>query len=224
MSIIFIIISIILGYIIGSIPTALTIGKLTKGIDIREHGSKNLGATNAGRVLGRKYFFIVMIIDAIKCILGMLFAYLIYIIFFINKEISESLYTIAIAGAGTSAMIGHCYPIFANFRGGKGVATALGYLLLTSPLSGLVVILTFSFTALKTRYISLGSILGSIICIIYTWIIYLIFKENYSIMFFNLKNTLGYCIITTIFALTVILKHKENIKRLINNNENKINF
>ena len=224
MSLIYIFISIIFGYIMGSIPTALIIGKISKGIDIREFGSKNSGATNAGRILGRKYFFIVTIIDAIKCILGMLLSYVLYILFFYKFEISNNEYTLAISCAGTFAMIGHCYPIFADFRGGKGVATALGYLFLTTPLCGLGVVIIFAFVSLKSKYISLGSIIGSIFTILYTWIIFFIFKENYTIMCLNLVNSLGFAIITTLFALTVILKHIPNIKRLINKCENKINF
>lgn len=224
MSYIFILISIIFGYIIGSIPTALIIGKFKKGIDIREHGSKNSGATNAGRILGRKYFFIVMIIDAIKCIIGILFSYILFIIIFKKYDISVNDYTLALTCAGTFAMIGHCYPIFAGFRGGKGVATALGYILITSPICALGVIITFTIVSLKSKYISLGSICGSIFTIIYTWVIYFIFGENYSLLFLGLNNSIGFCIITTIFALTVILKHIPNIKRLINKCENKINF
>ena len=220
--ILFIILSIILGYIVGSLPTALIIGKLTQGIDIREHGSKNLGATNAGRVLGKKYFFIVMTIDAIKCIIGILISYLLFILFFNNLD--SNIYTIGLSCAGTFAMIGHCYPLFANFKGGKGVATALGYLLLTSPLCGLSVVISFLIIVLIKRYISLGSIIGAIVAIIYSWLMYFLFKENYSIMLLGLTNNLGYVIITTIFALVVIIKHKENIHRLINKEEKVFKF
>lgn len=222
MSILYFVLSLILGYFVGSIPVALVIGKTFKGIDIREHGSKNLGATNAGRVLGKKYFYIVTILDAIKCILGMLVSYLLFILFF--KTMSKDVYTAAISIAGTSAMIGHCYPIFAGFRGGKGVATALGYLIFTTPICALLTVLLFIIVVVIKKYISLGSILGSLFAIIYTWIMFFIFKENYSLMGFGLELNIFYSIITTIFALTVILKHKENIKRLINHNENKVNF
>ncbi len=224
MSYVYIFLSLIFGYLIGSLPTALIIGKLRKGIDIREYGSKNLGATNAGRILGKKYFYIVIFIDAIKCILGMLFSYLIYLFCFKNYNIDNEIYTIAVSLAGTLAMIGHCYPLFANFKGGKGVATALGYLLFTTPICGLTILITFIIVVVKSKYISLGSILCSITAIIYTWTIYIIFKDNYLLMGFGLTNTLGFAIITTIFGLMVIIKHKENIKRLINHNENKINF
>ena len=224
MSLIYITLSIIFGYIIGSIPTALIIGKITKGIDIREYGSKNSGATNAGRILGRKYFFIVTIIDAIKCILGMLFSYILFVSIFNKFDISPKEYTLAVSCAGTFAMIGHCYPVFAGFRGGKGVATALGYIFLSSPLCGIGVVIVFAIVSLKSKYISLGSICASIFTILYTWIIFFIFKENYPIMGLNLVNSLGFSIVTTIFALTVILKHIPNIKRLINKCENKINF
>ena len=222
MSILYIVSSLLLGYFIGSIPVALVLGKTFRGIDIREHGSKNLGATNAGRVLGKKYFYIVTILDAIKCILGMLASYLLYLIFF--NSLSREIYTAGISIAGTFAMIGHCYPIFANFRGGKGVATALGYLMFTSPISGLLVVITFIIIVKIKKYVSLGSILGSIIAIIYTWLMFFIFKTNYSLMGFGLELNIWYSFITTIFALTVIFKHKENIKRLINHTENRVNF
>lgn len=222
MKLIFILISAILGYFLGSLPTALITGKIVKGIDLREYGSKNLGATNAGRVLGRKYFFIVLFIDAFKCILSMLLSYVIYLMFF--KNIDTTIFTIAISLAGTSAMIGHCYPIFAQFKGGKGVSTALGYILITSPICGVAIVLTFIITFLIKRYISLSSIMGAIMAILYTWIMYFIFQESYSFVWYGFEYNIGYCIITTVFALTVIIKHHENIKRLINNEEKKFTF
>ena len=222
MKVLYILLSLICGYLLGSLPTALIIGKLRKGIDIREYGSKNMGATNAGRVLGKKYFFIVLIIDTFKCILGMLSSYALYLLFF--QSIDSTIFTIAVSLAGTFAMIGHCYPVFAQFKGGKGVSTALGYILVTSPICGLCVVVSFLLTFLIKRYISLGSIIGSIVAIIYTWIIYLIFKESYTLIWYGFEYNLGYCIITTIFALTVIIKHKENIKRLINREEKKFTF
>ena len=163
-----------------------------------------------------------MIIDAIKCILGILISYLIYILFFSNLD--KDLYTIGLSIAGTAAMIGHCYPVFANFKGGKGVATALGYLLITSPICGLSVVITFLIVVYIKRFISLGSIIGSIIAIVYTWIIYFIFKDSYNVMLLGLVNNLGYVIITSIFALVVIIKHYENIRRLINKEEKKFQF
>lgn len=222
MVILYIFLCLLLGYIIGSIPVALVLGKTFRGIDIREYGSHNLGATNAGRVLGRKYFFAVMILDAIKCGLGILIGYLLYLIFK-NYDI-DNYYTAGLALAGTSAMIGHCYPVFAGFRGGKGVSTAAGYLLLTTPLCAVIGLIIFTIIVLKKRYISLGSIAVSIYVIIVTWILYFIFGESYPFMWLNMELNLGYCVITTLFALTVIFKHKENIKRLINHCENKINF
>lgn len=222
MKLLFILISAILGYLLGSFPTALIIGKAVKGIDLREYGSKNLGATNAGRILGKKYFFIVMTIDTFKCILGMLLSYIFYRVFFMS--INSYIFTVGVSLAGTAAMIGHCYPLFAQFKGGKGVSTALGYILVTSPICGLVVVLTFLTTFLIKRYISLGSILGAISAIIYTWAMYLIFQESYTLIWYGFEYNLGYCIITTIFALTVIIKHHENIKRLINKEEKKFTF
>ena len=145
----YIILCLLLGYIVGSIPVALVLGKTFRGIDVREHGSHNLGATNAGRVLGRKYFFIVMILDAIKCGLGILIGYLLFLTFK-NYDI-DKYYTIGLSLAGTSAMIGHCYPIFAGFRGGKGVATAAGYLVLTTPLFSLLCFIVFVIVTLKKK-------------------------------------------------------------------------
>jgi glycerol-3-phosphate acyltransferase PlsY len=220
MVLLYIILCLLLGYIIGSIPVALVLGKTFRGIDVREHGSHNLGATNAGRVLGRKYFFIVMILDAIKCGLGILIGYLLFLLF--KKYDIDEYYTLGLSLAGTSAMIGHCYPIFADFRGGKGVATAAGYLILTTPLFSIFGFIIFVFIVLKKKYISLASITISILTILYTWIVYLIFKESYPFMGLNMELNLEYCIITTFFALTVIFKHKDNIHRLLNHCENKI--
>ena len=138
----YIFLCIVLGYLVGSIPVALVLGKTFRGIDIRDYGSHNLGATNAGRVLGRKYFFGVMILDAIKCGLGILVGYLLYLVFKTNNI--DEYYTLGLSLAGTSAMIGHCYPLFADFRGGKGVATAAGYLLLTTPLCAVIGLIIFT--------------------------------------------------------------------------------
>ena len=218
----YIFLCLVLGYLVGSIPVALVLGKTFRGIDIRDYGSHNLGATNAGRVLGRKYFFGVMILDAIKCGLGILVGYLLYLVF--KSHNIDEYYTLGLSLAGTSAMIGHCYPIFADFRGGKGVATAAGYLLLTTPLCAVIGLIIFAVIVLKKRYISLGSIIVSIYVILITWILYFIFGESYPFMWLNMELNLGYCIVTTFFALTVIYKHRENIKRLLSHTENKINF
>jgi glycerol-3-phosphate acyltransferase PlsY len=218
----YIFLCLVLGYLVGSIPVALVLGKTFRGIDIRDYGSHNLGATNAGRVLGRKYFFGVMILDAIKCGLGILVGYLLYLVF--KSYNIDEYYTLCLSLAGTSAMIGHCYPIFADFRGGKGVATAAGYLLLTTPLCAVIGLIIFTVIVLKKRYISLGSIIVSIYVILITWILYFIFGESYPFMWLNMELNLGYCIVTTFFALTVIFKHRENIKRLLSHTENKINF
>ena len=216
----YIILCLLLSYIVGSIPVALVLGKTFHGIDVRDYGSHNLGATNAGRVLGRKYFFIVMVLDAIKCGLGILVGYILFNLFK-NYDI-DKYYTLGLALAGTSSMIGHCYPIFADFRGGKGVATAAGYLILTTPLCAFFSFIIFVTIVLKKKYISLGSITVSIFSIIYTWVTYFIFKDSYPFMWLNMDLNLSYCIITTFFALTVIFKHKDNIHRLLNHCENKI--
>lgn len=193
------VIALAVGYFLGSIPFALVIGKIFYKTDIRQFGSGNLGGTNTGRVLGKKAGISVMILDVLKVVLAAL------IVSFINKEY----YLYAALGAA----IGHCYPIFAQFKGGKAVATMFGYLLSMSifnanALDILLPLLFFVVVLYLSKMVSFSSILVSIFTSIY------VYFTKPQIHF----------IATIIFSILIIYRHRENIKRILNKEEKKITW
>jgi len=195
---------IITAYLIGSIPTALIISRHYFGIDIREYGSGNMGATNAFRILGAKFGTIIMVLDVLK---GMLAVGLFYLMpFYISNEFERTNFMIAL---GLSAVIGHILPVFADFKGGKGVATLLGMILAIQPHIALTCIGVFLVVLFLTRYVSLSSILGAVmlpICVLWIW---------------N-EDELTYRIFAMLVAIMVIITHQKNISRIIKGAENRV--
>lgn len=192
---------IIMSYLYGSIPFALVIGKIFYNTDIRNQGSGNLGGTNAGRVLGKKAGLSVILLDASKCCISILIARIVASYIGINADI---IYLCALA-----CVIGHCYPIFAGFRGGKAVSVAIGYALMTNIYAFFIAIIVFLITLKISKYVSLSSILGSATILILSPFI------GYS--------TIGIITNACIVGL-LIYKHKENIKRIKNGTESKITW
>lgn len=190
-----IILVLLLAYLLGSIPSGLIIGKVFYKTDIREHGSGNLGGTNTFRTLGVKAGIAVTLADILK---GTLAAYL-PVLFGI--DINPLL-------AGGFAVIGHTYPIFAGFRGGKAVATSGGVLLFCSPLMFLVIFLVFFASLYMTKYVSLSSMLAGICAVIYAAI----------------DGDIPLLIAVTLLASFVIYRHRANIKRIMNKTEPKIKW
>jgi len=195
---------IILAYLIGSIPTALIISKKFFGIDIRDFGSGNMGATNAFRVLGPKYGTLIMVLDVLKGIFAVgLFYFLPY---YLTNELERTNFMM---GLGLAAVIGHIFPVFANFKGGKGVATLLGMLIAVQPIVAVCCIGVFLFVLFLTRYVSLSSILGAImlpVCVLWIW---------------N-EHELSYRAFALLVALLVIITHQKNISRLLKGAESRI--
>lgn len=196
----------IIAYLLGSIPTAVWLGKMKYGIDVREHGSKNAGATNTFRTLGKKAGIVVLSIDIVK---GFIASFLPYL-FKVGPWQSDELITVQIVAA-ICAVVGHVYPLFANFRGGKGVATSLGVIIGIHPPAAGLCILVFLIVFISSQYVSLGAIVASII---FPTSIYFIFKSD-SIYLLSFS---------IILASLVIYKHRQNIQRLIAGNENKMNL
>ena len=192
---------IIMSYLYGSIPFALVIGKIFYNTDIRNQGSGNLGGTNAGRVLGKKAGLSVILLDASKCCISILIARIVASYTGINADI---IYLCALA-----CVIGHCYPIFAGFRGGKAVSVAIGYALMTNIYAFFIAIIVFLITLKISKYVSLSSLLGSTTILILSPFI------GYS--------TIGIITNACIVGL-LIYKHKENIKRIKNGTESKITW
>lgn len=195
----------IIAYHIGSIPTAVWVSKYFFGIDIREYGSGNAGATNTFRTLGKGPGMVVMIVDMLKGFAAVNLAFLSVYAFkseqFINLQIA----------LGICAVIGHIFPIFAGFRGGKGVATLFGMILGIQPLVALILVGVFVFMLFLTRYVSLSSIAASIA---FPVMILFILKEPED--FYRLFAIATACL--------VVLSHHKNISRLINGNENKVSL
>ncbi len=195
-----------IGYILGSIPTGVWLGRTLKGIDLREHGSKSMGATNVFRVLGWKLAVITLLIDIGK---GYLAAFLASKINF--GDIALSSIQLALI-AGLAAIIGHLFPLFARFKGGKGIATGTGLILFLSPLELGFALLVFLAVVFVSRYVSLGSILaGSFYSVS-------ILLERYY-----LQMPIGDEMIALAFiiAILVFYTHRSNIGRLLSGNENK---
>jgi acyl phosphate:glycerol-3-phosphate acyltransferase len=198
------VILIILAYLIGSIPTAVWVSKSVFGIDIRDYGSGNAGATNSFRVLGSKWGSFVMLVDVTKGIIAT--SLYILIPFYLNNELARTNFMIAL---GMVAVIGHIFPIFANFRGGKGVATLLGMALAIQPMVALLCLVVFLITLLSTRFVSLSSMLAGV-----AFMVLILF-------IFNEKETI-YRLFAIIVAMMVVVTHQKNITRLIKGTENKV--
>jgi glycerol-3-phosphate acyltransferase PlsY len=197
---------IILAYLIGSIPTAVWISRYFFDVDIREYGSGNAGATNTFRVLGSKWGTIVMVGDVMKGLLAT--SLYIFIPHYLTAD-AELNRTNLMLGLGLAAVIGHIFPIWADFRGGKGVATLFGMILAIQPLVAVCCVAVFLLVLYLTRFVSLSSILASI-----AFAVLILF-------IFNAKEPL-YRIFAIVVALLVILTHQKNISRILRGNESKV--
>ncbi len=195
---------IVLAYLIGSIPTAVWVSKTFFNIDIREYGSGNAGATNTFRVLGSKWGSFVMLVDVLKGVLATsLYILLPYYLF---NEWDRTNFMI---GLGLASVLGHIFPIWANFRGGKGVATLLGMAVAIQPLVALCCVGVFLIVLYLTRFVSLSSILAGV-----SFMIFILF-------IFNEKETL-YRVFAVLVALMVVLTHQKNIGRILKGTESKV--
>ena len=185
----------VLAYLVGSVPSGLILGKLFWHTDLREHGSHNIGATNAWRTLGKVPGIIVFVADSLKGQAGVLLG-----LSLIGTPLA------AVVG-GLLAIIGHSFSIFLRFHGGKGVATSLGVLtMLMGNVTIVVFVLWFTIVYI-TRYVSLGSVVAGVLTPVLA-------------AFFSYP--MEYIVFTVIAAFLVIIRHRENIKRLMNGTENKV--
>lgn len=185
----------VLSYLIGSVPFALIVGKGFYQIDIREHGSGNLGATNTFRTLGKKAGIIVMILDVLKGTLAM----------FIVSQYAEHFHILFL---GSAAVIGHCYPIFAKFRGGKAVATSSGIILFYFPILFVTSLVVFLLILKISKYVSLSSMVASFYMFIFS-----LFTDDIYLM--------GISLFLFVF---IVYRHRDNIKRIKNKTERKVNW
>ncbi|RWZ60380.1 glycerol-3-phosphate 1-O-acyltransferase PlsY [Halobacillus fulvus] len=185
----------LIAYLLGSIPSGLIIGKTFYNTDIREHGSGNLGGTNTFRVLGIKAGLVVTIADILKGTLAAALPFL----------MGADVVTLVI---GIFAVIGHMYPVFAGFKGGKAVATSGGVILGVNPVIFLVLLITFFVVLYLSKYVSLSSMMCGIVGIIATLIV-----QDYLLT-----------VVISLFTVFVIYRHRSNIKRIINKTEPKITW
>lgn len=194
---------IVVAYLIGSLPTSVWVSKYFFGIDIRDYGSGNAGATNTFRTLGAGWGSFVMAVDILKGVLAS-FLYLL-LPYYLTDEFQRTNFMV---GLGLAAVLGHIFPIWAGFKGGKGVATVFGMVLAIQPMVALFVIVIFLVVLYVTRFVSLSSILAGIALPI---LILVIFNEPEPL----------YRIFAIAVALLVIFTHQKNIHRLLNGNESK---
>ncbi|HTD99952.1 MAG TPA: glycerol-3-phosphate 1-O-acyltransferase PlsY [Mucilaginibacter sp.] len=199
----------ILAYLFGSIPTAVWIGKAFYGIDVREYGSGNAGATNTFRVLGKKAGIPVMLIDILKGFTATNLAFFIGVSTTGGPHSNYVSYQLAL---GIAAVMGHLFPVFAGFRGGKGIATLFGMVLAVNLSAALLCVIAFIIVLLITRYVSLGSIVGGFTYLIGVTFFYNKYTNNLVVIF-------GMCI-----CLLILVTHQKNIERLLKGRESKVNL
>lgn len=203
----------IIAYLIGSINFSILISKKKAGYDIRQKGSGNAGTTNMLRNLGKKYAAITLICDILKGLVAIVIAII------VGKIMKDSNGALLVQIAGIAVVIGHTFPIFFGFKGGKGVATSLGILLLTNWQIGLICLVFGIVIIALTRMVSMASLAAAILFPVLTLFIG---AEYYIVPGTGLGN--GYFIYSIILAVIVAFNHRENIKRILNGTENRISF
>ena len=196
----------LLAYLIGSIPTSVWIGKSFFGIDVREHGSKNAGATNAMRILGWKAGLAVLVVDVLK---GWMAVNLIHITNFYIPQTGDFIEFQLLLGI--AAILGHIFPVYVGFRGGKGVATLFGLVLAINPEPTLICIGVFIITLVVTKYVSLSSMIAG-------------FTFPAMVIFVFKTTTPSLVLFSLIIALLLLFTHQKNIERLLRKEEKKALF
>jgi glycerol-3-phosphate acyltransferase PlsY len=191
----------IISYLVGSIPTGLILSRAT-GVDIRKSGSGNIGATNVTRLLGKKLGVLTLVGDVLKAIIPMLAAHW----YFLRSGIAATPHEvdIIVSLCGGAAFLGHMYPIYLKFKGGKGVATALGVFIVLEPLATLISLLLFITVVFFSGYVAVGSLLVSAFMTLWIWL---------------LKGSPNHIFLAFIIGVLIWLKHADNIKRLFEGTE-----
>lgn len=201
--------AIVIAYLFGSIPTAVWIGQAFYGIDVREYGSGNAGATNTFRVLGKKAGIPVMLLDILKGWTATNLA------FFIGLSVTGPEHSIQYVNyqlaLGIVAVMGHLFPVFAGFRGGKGIATLFGMILAVHLPSALLCVLIFVIVLLLTKYVSLSSISAG-------------FTFTFSVIFIYQVSVKAIIIYGMCICILILVTHQKNIERLLRGKESKVNL
>ena len=203
----------IIAYLIGSVNFSVIISKKMAGFDVREKGSGNAGSTNVLRTVGKKAAVITLICDILKGVVSILIAITVgAIIKNVDRELLVQI-------AGIAVVLGHTFPIFFGFKGGKGVATSLGVLLMSNWQIGLICLVFALVLMALTRMVSLGSCGAAVLFPVLT----LFINENYTILTEGKKGS-TYLVYSIILAVIVLYNHRSNIKRILNGTENKLSF
>ena len=203
----------IVAYLIGSVNFSVIISKKMAGFDIREKGSGNAGSTNMLRSIGKKAAVVTLICDVLKGVVAIILA---IIIGKIAKNVDREL---LVQIAGILVVLGHTFPIFFGFKGGKGVATSLGVVLISNWKIGLICLVFSLLVMALTRMVALGSCSAAVLFPVLT----LFINENYTLLTAEKKGS-TYFIYSVILAVIVLYNHRSNIKRILEGNENKLSF
>ncbi|MEI6594518.1 MAG: glycerol-3-phosphate 1-O-acyltransferase PlsY [Bacteroidota bacterium] len=204
---IIIILTSVLAYLLGSIPSAVWYGKIFHKIDVRQHGSGNAGATNTLRILGNKAGFIVFFLDFLK---GFIATKLPALTFLKDTNDVSELFNYQIL-FGVLAVVGHVFPVFAGFKGGKGVAVLFAVLFAMDIRVALICLAVFILLVWITRYISVGSMAGAL-------------TSPIAVGYFYGLDQFGFLAFCSVIAIAVVYLHRPNIKRLLAGNENRFSF
>ena len=203
----------LIGYCIGSVNFSVIISKKMAGFDVREKGSGNAGATNMLRSVGKKAAIITLLCDILKGVVTIIISII------MGNIIKNSNQELLLQVAGVSVVLGHTFPIFFGFKGGKGVATSLGILLMSNWKIGLICLVFALVLMLLTRMVSLGSCAAAVLFPVLT----LFINDSYTVLT-NGKSGSTYFIYSVILAFIVLYNHRSNIKRLLNGTENRLSF
>ena len=197
----------VIAYLIGSINFSVILSKKMAGFDVREKGSGNAGTTNMLRSVGKKAAAITLICDILKGVISILIAMA------LGRMIEETNGALLVQIAGVAVILGHTFPIFFKFKGGKGVATSLGVLIMSNWQIGLICLVFALILIILTQMVSVGSIAAAVLYPVLT----LFIPQNYIVPG-------NYLIYSIVLAIIIIFNHRENVKRLLNGTENRISF
>ena len=202
---------VLIGYLLGAIPSGVIVGKLTRGIDVRNYGSGSMGSTNVLRIVGKKEGLVVLLADVLKGVAAVALAWPIFHLF----NAAPDMVVWGRMAGGTAAVIGHSWPVYVGFRGGRSINVAFGAIMMMSWYTGLILVPVFFISVAVTRYISLSSIITALALIIAT-IPFVIWGEG------RFDEPFAYLAFALVAVPIVIFRHRGNIKRLISKTEPKI--
>lgn len=214
---------VILAYLLGSVPNAVWIGKAFFKVDVREHGSGNAGATNVLRTLGRRAALPVFLLDGLKGYLAVMLSWFLPAVSDVFANFSEPFINFRILLI-IAVVVGHIFPIFAQFRGGKGVATIAGAMVAFAPVPIILSLIVFSVMLLWKHYVSLGSIMGAVTFPLFTILSPWVSKELHlrEALYINDVISPTMIIFSFVVAIVLVVMHRKNIERLKSGNESKV--